>query len=375
MRRHGRHRGRPERHRPHVVGPHRRDQRELRGDPVRHVVVDEIRLRDAEEVAQRAQGANGGIARPALDQRPQPSDRDLGIPRSCRRTDPVDHLLQGVAAAERLHIPEQKLDPLPEPLRLGIGLLLVLYPGRVPLAHAHRPFAHPPVIHSTVARPTAAPNAWSTTRPTSRPKADLDLFSFLCADLLHHIARQLDLHPRQTLADLGCGRGGPGLWLASRAHAALVGIDFSPVAIAQARHRAVPFATDAAFAVADLTRLPLTGQCVDRALSLDALQYAPDRVAAARQALSILKPGGRLVLTGWQPHTPGDERLPPRHRHTDWTRVLHTAGFTDGRLAQSRVAVTATRRSRCAVGRRRRASHCSPASAEPGPASRVSAVR
>jgi hypothetical protein len=38
---------------------------------------------------------------------------------------------------------------------------------------------------------------------------NLDLFSFLCADLLHHIAQQLDLHPEQLLADLGCGRGGP----------------------------------------------------------------------------------------------------------------------------------------------------------------------
>ncbi|MGW2892898.1 class I SAM-dependent methyltransferase [Streptomyces griseoruber] len=162
---------------------------------------------------------------------------------------------------------------------------------------------------------------------------DLDLFSFLCADLLHHIASQLDLRPRQILADLGCGRGGPGLWLAGRAHAALVGIDTSPVAIAHARHRALPFAADAAFAVADLARLPLTSQCVDRALSLDALPYAPDRVAAARQVLRILKPGGRVVLTGWHPHTPGDERLPPRHRHTDWTHVLHTAGFTAVRCA------------------------------------------
>lgn len=158
---------------------------------------------------------------------------------------------------------------------------------------------------------------------------ELDLFSFLCSDLLHHIARQLDLHPGQILADLGCGRGGPGLWLAGHAHADLIGIDFSPVAIAQARHRATAFSVDAAFAVADLAALPLADECADRAVSLDALQYAADRVAAARQALRILKPGGRLVLTGWHPHTPGDERLPPRHRHTDWIRVLRAAGFTD----------------------------------------------
>ncbi|WP_443059497.1 class I SAM-dependent methyltransferase [Streptomyces sp. NBC_00443] len=118
------------------------------------------------------------------------------------------------------------------------------------------------------------------------------------------------MQPRQILTDLVCVRGGPGLWLAGRAHAALIGIDFSLVAIAQARPRAAPLAVNAAFVVADLGSLPLTDQCVDRAMSLDALQYAPDRVAAACHALRILKPGGRLVLTGWHPHTPGDDRLP-----------------------------------------------------------------
>ncbi|MFE2585450.1 class I SAM-dependent methyltransferase [Streptomyces sp. NPDC059378] len=164
---------------------------------------------------------------------------------------------------------------------------------------------------------------------------DLDLFSFLCSDLLHHITQQLDVHPGQLLADLGCGRGGPGLWLAGHTRAALIGIDFSAVAIAQARHRATPLPVTAAFAVADLSSLPLADQCVDRVVSLDALQYAPDHVAAAHQALRILKPSGRLVLTGWHPHTPGDERLAPRHRHTDWTRVLRTAGFTDAHCASA----------------------------------------
>ena len=64
-------------------------------------------------------------------------------------------------------------------------------------------------------------------------------------------------------------------------------------------------------------------------MSLDALQYAPDHLAAARQALRVLNPGGRLVLTGWHPHIPGDERLPARHRLTDWRCVLRAAGFTD----------------------------------------------
>ncbi|QFR98158.1 methyltransferase domain-containing protein [Streptomyces tsukubensis] len=72
--------------------------------------------------------------------------------------------------------------------------------------------------------------------PALPPEAEP--FSFLCADLLHHIAADLSLKEGEVLADLGCGSGGPGLWLARAAHADLVGIDFSPVAVAHARQRA-----------------------------------------------------------------------------------------------------------------------------------------
>ncbi|MFG2435790.1 class I SAM-dependent methyltransferase [Streptomyces sp. NPDC048508] len=154
-------------------------------------------------------------------------------------------------------------------------------------------------------------------------------FSFLSTSLLHHISEQLHLQDGQMLADLGCGPGGPGLWLAGQAHAAVTGIDFSAVAITAARHRAEHLSVPAVFSVADLASLPLPDESVDRAVSLDALQYAPDRTTAVREARRILRPGGRLVLTGWQPRIPGDERLPARHRHTDWHSVLSAAGFTD----------------------------------------------
>jgi cyclopropane fatty-acyl-phospholipid synthase-like methyltransferase len=39
----------------------------------------------------------------------------------------------------------------------------------------------------------------------------------------------------QKIADLGCGRGGPGQWIAGITGAAVVGIDFSAVALDQAR--------------------------------------------------------------------------------------------------------------------------------------------
>ncbi len=163
--------------------------------------------------------------------------------------------------------------------------------------------------------------------PTLPP--EIEPFSFLSADLLRHIADALMLEEGDTLADLGCGRGGPGLWLARAARTGLIGVDFSPVAVAQAQQRATAFGLtdDACFRVNDLISTGLPDASVSAAISIDALQYAQDHDTAATEAHRILRPGGRLVLTGWHPRRFGDPRLPQRHRHTDWPTVLRTAGF------------------------------------------------
>ena len=44
----------------------------------------------------------------------------------------------------------------------------------------------------------------------------------------------LTVGPGQTLIDLGCGRGKPGLWLSRALGADLVGVDWSPVAVKSA---------------------------------------------------------------------------------------------------------------------------------------------
>ncbi|MDO0936606.1 class I SAM-dependent methyltransferase [Streptomyces sp. DG2A-72] len=62
---------------------------------------------------------------------------------------------------------------------------------------------------------------------------EIEPFPILSSDLLHHLAAALRQEESDVLAALGCGRGGPGLWLAHSAHADLVGVDFSPVAVAQ----------------------------------------------------------------------------------------------------------------------------------------------
>ncbi|HTB54699.1 MAG TPA: methyltransferase domain-containing protein [Trebonia sp.] len=169
---------------------------------------------------------------------------------------------------------------------------------------------------------------WELAAPDLPP--EVQPFSFVSAALLRHVARALRLSPGQTLADLGCGRGGPGLWLARETGVSLVGVDFSPVAIDQATRRAALFGVTAKarFVVGDLTDTALPDAQADAAVSIDAFHFAAGPAAAAAEARRILRPAGRLVLTNWQPKVPDDARLPGRMR-ADWPRVLHSAGFAD----------------------------------------------
>ena len=153
---------------------------------------------------------------------------------------------------------------------------------------------------------------WELAAPDLPP--EVEPFSFVSADLLRHVAQALHLSPGQTLVDLGCGRGGPGLWLAREADVSLVGVDFSPIAVDQATHRAALFglADRARFVVGDLTSTGLPDASADAAVSIDAFHFAADPAAAAAEARRVLRPARRLVLTNWQPKVPDDARLSDR---------------------------------------------------------------
>jgi SAM-dependent methyltransferase len=173
---------------------------------------------------------------------------------------------------------------------------------------------------------------WEAVDPDLPP--EIEPFSFVSVGLLSHVADALALAPGQTLVDLGCGRGGPGLWLARSRGVSLIGVDFSTVAIQQASDRVALFglAEAARFVVGDLAATGLPDAVADAVVSIDALRFAADLPAAGREVLRILRPGHRLVLTGWQPRTPDDVRLPGRLR-IDWAAALRSAGFVDVQVA------------------------------------------
>jgi SAM-dependent methyltransferase len=139
---------------------------------------------------------------------------------------------------------------------------------------------------------------WSEAMGDQYP-VEVEPFSSCSWWLLGHLVAALRLPPGGRLVDLGCGRGGPGLWLARALSAYLVGIDFSPVAVELAARRAPGFLGSgrAEFRLAAFDRTGLADASIDAAVSVDALPFAADRVAALREARRILVPGGRLAAT------------------------------------------------------------------------------
>ena len=148
------------------------------------------------------------------------------------------------------------------------------------------------------------------------------------------IVEALRLPSGRTLLDLACGRGSIGLEVARRCGARVVGVDFSAVALAVARENAAVAGVEATYVLGDLTATGLAGGSVDAAVCVDSVQYAEPPAAAYDELRRMLRPGGRVVLTGWEPADRADESVPPRLRAVDLAAQLVEAGFTDVRVRE-----------------------------------------
>jgi SAM-dependent methyltransferase len=125
---------------------------------------------------------------------------------------------------------------------------------------------------------------------------------FFTLKTLERLAGALGLGRDSTVVDLGCGHGGPSLWVAKKTGANLIGIDLSPVGVDLARTRAAELGLSATtrFQVGDLMTTGLAEASCDAAFSLDVLLYVPDKAAAVREVARILRPGGRFGFTTWE---------------------------------------------------------------------------
>lgn len=135
---------------------------------------------------------------------------------------------------------------------------------------------------------------------------EADPCGFLTMTDLNNLVRDLRVGPGKTFADLACGRGGGGLWVARATGASLVGLDISDVAAAQGAARIGSFGLEgrAQFRAADIAATGFPDASFDGAMSIDSLFLVPDKVGAFREAGRILKPGARFCFTTWEVDEP-----------------------------------------------------------------------
>ena len=126
--------------------------------------------------------------------------------------------------------------------------------------------------------------------------------SFLHLAQLRLLTEGLTLLPDQLLVDLACGAGGLGLWAARETGARLIGIDLSPMAATQAFKRAGPLGIGgrATFGQGTFEATGLEPASADAVMSVDALQYVPDKSAALVEVARILHPRGRFAFVAFE---------------------------------------------------------------------------
>lgn len=133
-----------------------------------------------------------------------------------------------------------------------------------------------------------------------------DSFSATRQKLQPGVREILDsIHTDDSVLDLGCGNGNFLLALKSHGHrAALLGVDFS---LPLLRHAGSPRGVE--FREVDITQLPVNSDQLmttghwSLITSFATLHHIPSvemRLGILRTVKSLLKPGGRFILSNWQ---------------------------------------------------------------------------
>lgn len=158
---------------------------------------------------------------------------------------------------------------------------------------------------------------------------EADQSSFLTKTDLQQFVSNLSIGQGQVFLDLGCGRGGPGLWVARETGANLTGIDISEVAINHAASRIVEFDLEgqAQFRVGDFINTKCSDEGYDGAMSVDALFYVPDKAAAVREVARVLRPGAPFAFTTYEIDLPLNVK--------DYSPILQAAGFEISQYSES----------------------------------------
>ena len=102
------------------------------------------------------------------------------------------------------------------------------------------------------------------------------------------------------VVDVATGTGNAAVHACLRG-ATVIGVDFEPRLLAQARERARSAGLEIRFVDGTVEALPIADGQANVVLSAFGAMYAPDHAAAARELVRVLATSGRIALASWAP--------------------------------------------------------------------------
>lgn len=161
---------------------------------------------------------------------------------------------------------------------------------------------------------------WRDVYEDDYPK-EFDYDSFVTMTDLRDIVKYLNVGPNETFIDIGCGRGGPGIWVAHKLGADYMGIDLFKNALEYAKQYAIQFGIKDKVKVqaGNICETNFADSSFDGAISIDTLMFVPDKLGAICEIARILRPEASFVFTVWESKRP--------NKFNDYRLLLSEAGF------------------------------------------------
>ncbi|RKH37625.1 class I SAM-dependent methyltransferase [Corallococcus sicarius] len=177
---------------------------------------------------------------------------------------------------------------------------------------------------------------WGENLHLGLPRAEGDSQQHAMVHTTERMAAAVRLDANTRVLDLGSGYGGPARQLAEHHGCHVVGLNLSPVEIAEAeRQTQTSKARERIrYAQGDFHELPFEAETFDIVWSQDSLMYGADKPRILREAFRVLKPGGAFDFTDIL----ANHGLSPEQRERLYARVRTPEMWDVNRYAQELIA-------------------------------------
>jgi ubiquinone/menaquinone biosynthesis C-methylase UbiE len=156
--------------------------------------------------------------------------------------------------------------------------------------------------HPTAVHKTPAPNldAIKQKQQATWASGDFAVIGTTLQIVGESLAEAADVRAGERVLDVAAGNGNATL-AAARRFAQVTSTDYVPALLDKGAKRATAEGLDVRFRVADAEDLPFDDSSFDVVLSTFGAMFTPDHTRPAREALRVVRPGGRIGLANWTP--------------------------------------------------------------------------